>query len=322
MILLFTHNQDYYNIDLVADHLKSMGYDSVRINLDDFPVKWSISESLVGETTDTIIDVAGHHIIIKDVRAVWIRKLAYPIIDADLDRQYVEGCYREANELLQAFLKNLPTGIAVLDRVEDINRAHNKLYQLHQAKKAGMRVPDTLITNNGEDLKDFFNQQNGNIVMKMMTTLSATMEGSSFFLYTQKITEADLNDADLLHYCPLTFQEEIEKDHELRVAYVDGKCFIGKIDAKGSKKGATDWRVSEPGSVSWENGVLPADKQQKLRKFMNNINLKFGAIDYIVTPQGEYVFLEVNPIGEWGMLEKELGLPISKAIADYLVKNL
>ena len=41
----------------------------------------------------------------------------------------------------------------------------------------------------------------------------------------------------------------------------------------------------------------------------------------IVTPTGEHVFLEVNPTGEWGMLEAELELPISTALADALLRN-
>jgi glutathione synthase/RimK-type ligase-like ATP-grasp enzyme len=52
---------------------------------------------------------------------------------------------------------------------------------------------------------------------------------------------------------------------------------------------------------------------------MVNLRLNFGAFDFILTPSGEYVFLEVNPVGEWGMLERDLDLPISTAIADFLV---
>jgi hypothetical protein len=41
----------------------------------------------------------------------------------------------------------------------------------------------------------------------------------------------------------------------------------------------------------------------------------------ICTPSGEYVFLEVNPGGEWGMLERDLRLPISEAIAEALLED-
>jgi glutathione synthase/RimK-type ligase-like ATP-grasp enzyme len=53
---------------------------------------------------------------------------------------------------------------------------------------------------------------------------------------------------------------------------------------------------------------------------MSELGLVFGAVDFICTPAGEYVFLEVNPGGEWGMLERDLRLPISEAIAAALVE--
>jgi glutathione synthase/RimK-type ligase-like ATP-grasp enzyme len=54
---------------------------------------------------------------------------------------------------------------------------------------------------------------------------------------------------------------------------------------------------------------------------MSELGLVFGAIDLICTPEGEHVFLEVNPAGEWGMLERELSLPISDAIAGALMSD-
>jgi glutathione synthase/RimK-type ligase-like ATP-grasp enzyme len=56
-----------------------------------------------------------------------------------------------------------------------------------------------------------------------------------------------------------------------------------------------------------------------LRALMTELGLVFGAIDLICTPAGEYVFLEVNPGGEWGMLERDLRLPIADAIARALL---
>jgi glutathione synthase/RimK-type ligase-like ATP-grasp enzyme len=52
---------------------------------------------------------------------------------------------------------------------------------------------------------------------------------------------------------------------------------------------------------------------------MGELGMQYGAFDFIETPEGEHVFLEVNPSGEWGMLEKDLGYPISEAIADALL---
>ena len=53
-------------------------------------------------------------------------------------------------------------------------------------------------------------------------------------------------------------------------------------------------------------------------RLMKALKINFGAIDMILTPEGEYVFLEVNPNGQWGWIEKLTGMPISQAIADVL----
>lgn len=52
--------------------------------------------------------------------------------------------------------------------------------------------------------------------------------------------------------------------------------------------------------------------------FFERMHLNFGCFDLIVTPDGEYVFLECNPNGQWLWVELATGLPIAEAIADFL----
>ena len=85
-------------------------------------------------------------------------------------------------------------------------------------------------------------------------------------------------------------------------------------DAKKTKEGQVDWKKSEKGT--WDAYELPEEISCKLCQMMNELNLDFGAIDLIRKPDGEYVFLEVNPSGEWGMLQHILGYPIAETIAE------
>ncbi len=119
----------------------------------------------------------------------------------------------------------------------------------------------------------------------------------------------------------MVFQELIPKARELRVAYVAGQAFAGALDATGTSRGHTDWRRAAPGECRWEQAQLPTEVANSLQVLMSDLGLVFGAVDLICTPAGEHVFLEVNPGGEWGMLERDLGLPISEAIAAALLKN-
>jgi len=49
-------------------------------------------------------------------------------------------------------------------------------------------------------------------------------------------------------------------------------------------------------------------------------DLYFGAID-IVEHEGRFWFLEVNPNGEWGWLQKPNGVPIAEALCDLMISK-
>ncbi len=66
---------------------------------------------------------------------------------------------------------------------------------------------------------------------------------------------------------------------------------------------------------------LPAEIRTKLLSLMNRLSLVFGCVDMILTPRGEYVFLEVNPAGQWGWIEQMTGMPITEALVDLLVSE-
>ena len=57
---------------------------------------------------------------------------------------------------------------------------------------------------------------------------------------------------------------------------------------------------------------------RKCREYLAHLGLNFGCFDFIVTPSGDYVFLECNPNGQWLWVEDATGLKISEAIADFL----
>ena len=57
-------------------------------------------------------------------------------------------------------------------------------------------------------------------------------------------------------------------------------------------------------------------------KFMNTLGLNYGAIDMIVTPENKFVFLEINPVGEFFWLElNHPYFPISETLADILINQ-
>jgi MvdC family ATP-grasp ribosomal peptide maturase len=321
VILLITHSGDFFTIDRVAEALSKKGAQPFRLDTDKFPLEVQLTAQFDNSKSYHTLEYDNHSISTEQVQAVWMRRIWEPKLSAELDPKYQQACVRESTATLNGFWDSLRDARWV-DDLERINYANNKLRQLRVASEVGFDIPKTLITNKAEAAREFFHQVNGKMVSKLLTALSRSMEAtSSFFLYTSTVKEEDLLDAESLRYCPMVFQEQIPKHLELRVVYVNGKVFVGALDASVYAESKADWRKPGIEVLEWGHHELPDELVRRLQAFMGKFGLLFGAFDFILTPSGEYVFLEINITGEWGMLERDLDLPISSAIADALIEK-
>ena len=66
---------------------------------------------------------------------------------------------------------------------------------------------------------------------------------------------------------------------------------------------------------------LNLEIENKLSEFMKRSDLETGSIDIILTPQGEYYFLEVNPTGQFGWVSVDCNYYIEREIALNLINN-
>ena len=311
IVLLLTHSGDFYTVDLVSQALVRRGVRPVRFNTDLFP-------SAIRLSNEQVVTETGEEISASEVRAVWARKIWLPRMAEDLDERYRAMCVEESIATLEGFLDALH-GARWVNDLQRQRAAENKQRQLRLAARAGLRVPRTLVTNDPVAARQFFAETDGQTVAKLLRPITVGMDAVKPFVYTNRVREEDLNGAETLRHSPMVFQELIPKALELRVAWVGGKSFVGGLDISGTSRGQTDWRRAAPEECSWQQAQLPSEVVSGLRTLMSELGLVFGAVDLICTPSGEYVFLEVNPGGEWGMLERDLHLPISDAIADALV---
>src|SRR5262249_20344958 len=257
-------------------------------------------------------------VIGDEVRAVWNRRIWPAALDNNLDPRFRDACRRESAAALQGFLDGLGDRTWI-DAPLRVQVAGSKLRQLQLARHCGMLIPRTLVSNDAQRVRRFSKEVNGRMVAKMLTPLSTTMERAEAFVYTSRIDADALGDLAALRHSPMVFQEEIQKQSELRAACVDGRLFVGAVDASGSVRGRTDWRLATPEECRWRRASLPEPLRDRISEMMRELELRFGVFDFIQTPTGDHVFLELNPVGEWGMLERDLGLPISDAIAAALL---
>ncbi len=54
---------------------------------------------------------------------------------------------------------------------------------------------------------------------------------------------------------------------------------------------------------------------------MGELDLRYGALDFVVDRYDRWWFLEVNPNGQWLWLEQATGQPMSAAVAGALCRD-
>jgi glutathione synthase/RimK-type ligase-like ATP-grasp enzyme len=316
VVLLLTHSGDFFTVDRVADGVVRRGRRAIRVDTDRYPASVGISS----RNGSAVLRIDGEAIGDDRVRGIWLRRIFGAPPDPEMDPQFAAECAAESRAALHGFLDSLHAASWV-DPLERVRAAENKLRQLRLAAAAGLMVPRTIVTNDATDARGFYEELGGRVVAKLLRPLTLSMGAPARAVYTSQVRAEDVEEMDSLALCPMVFQERIPVARELRVAYVDGRCFAGAIDVAADADGEPDWRRARGQRAAWAHGRLEAATEGAIGRLMRRLGLRYGALDVIQAPDGREVFLEVNPSGEWGMLEKELDLPIGDAIAAALVEG-
>jgi glutathione synthase/RimK-type ligase-like ATP-grasp enzyme len=214
------------------------------------------------------------------------------------------------------FVEGITDGLDAfqLDPPANCYHADNKLRQHVVAVECGLSIPKTMVTNDPRTVRAFARSTKGGVVCKM---IHRALLGERRGVPTTTMSASDLRNLDGLPLCPMIFQQRVPKALELRVTIVGRQIFSAATDSQKHDGTRDDWRVDQEKLV-WRPYKLPKPVESALLRFMDHFGLNYGAADFILTPDGRYVFLEVNCRGVYGWIENETGLPISRAIADLL----
>lgn len=320
MVLCITHSGDFYTIDIVQQALQQAGIPVIRFNTDEFGTRYRFSYTLQQGKPVYTVHTPNATINALQITGVWYRKLWELQVPPALDTAWQPIFKQEYNTYLQLFLQALHTVPWINKRQPAHIVCKNKLLQLTAAQEAGLAVPPSLFSNEPAAVREFYDHCQGAVIMKLHNPLARSMKGDAPFFPTTRLPQQDLALLETLVYCPMIFQQYISKLYELRVIYIAGVFYTGKIPVTYNQ--LTDWRTVSNERIAWEIYELPDAVKEKLQAMMQQLELSFGAIDMIRNTDGEYVFLEVNPFGEWGMLQKYLHYPIGETIAQNLVNQL
>jgi hypothetical protein len=319
MILILTSPDDLH-----ADHVEPMldarGLAYLRFDPAQYPHAAELSMAYgPSGATRQLLRVGGREVDLSTITAVWNRRPGLPraapeITDAKV-RELVAG---ESDAMVRDLWRSLdcawlPAPPAVL------REANRKAAQLRLAGALGFELPPTLVSNSPDDVIEFHRQHGGRIVSKLLgAAFMSSSFGNEMVRYTEQVSHRDLANLEAIRLCPMIFQAYVEKRIELRITVVGRRVMACEIHSQASHHTRHDWRRYDDAATPHYVHALPAAIERRCLALTERMGLSYGAIDMIVTPDGRYVFLEINPNGQYLWIEQQTGLPISDAIVEQL----
>ncbi|RAQ93901.1 hypothetical protein [Thermogemmatispora tikiterensis] len=203
---------------------------------------------------------------------------------------------------------------------ERLQAAEYKPAQLQAAVQLGWRIPRTLLTTDPAAARAFLEQCQGRVICKALARelLPATPPlTETQVVYTQRVLPEHAGWLEGVRSAPTLFQEEIPKALELRVVVMGQQIFAFEIYSQASERTRLDWRRCYT-DLRYGRRQLSSETERRLVGLLRHFRLQFAAVDLIVTPEGEEVFLELNPAGQWYWLEQQTGVPLAAAMATVL----
>ena len=318
-ILIITHTGDNFSIEKVTEYIGKNNCEVIRFDVDLYPLQNKLTTSFQDGQWITILETPEAKHRLDDIAAVWYRR-AYNIgngLKEEIDSKFYGAAMGEIRNTLFGFLESID--VYSLGKPGIYRRLDSKEEQLKIADRIGLKIPESCITNNPADAKQFI-VKHQNVVAKMQTGFAIYEDGVESVVFTNVINEDKLEELDTLLYCPMQFQRKIEKKKELRVTIVGRDVYAFEIDSQQSDAAKVDWRKDGVNLIDkWIPTDLPSDVEAKLLELLDVYNVDYGAIDIIVSPEDEYYFIEINAAGEFFWLDNLTeGNLISKSIADIL----
>ena len=304
MILIITHKDDF-TADFVIEKLNKRGLEYYRFNCEDIDTKGYSFK--LGEVDK--IQING----LSKIDSVWFRRTKLPILTTE---NYGENLFllNDYDSLLSN-IYHLVSPQKWMSHPKYVYEAENKLYQLKTASTLGLKIPDTIVSNQKKEVKKFITNHNHKVIIKPLSQGRITEKNKITNIFTNIMSKEVISNIDKYDLTPAIIQPYIEKEYEIRTTIVNGKIFSVKIESQINEMTKIDWRKEKIKTIPYD---LPKDINKKLIHLLKRLGLNFGAIDIIKTPSGEYYFLEINPNGQWAWIEFDTGFPIADEIINFL----
>jgi glutathione synthase/RimK-type ligase-like ATP-grasp enzyme len=312
-VLVIAREEDLHTKAVVRE-IQRLGGDSLVADLSEFP-QFSQMNIRYSSCGDRIYELNIREMAydLAHFGSVWWRRPQLPQISNEIvSETYRLFAVNEASEALAGLWHALDV-FWVNDPAKD-QVAHRKVTQLRVAQDCGFRVPDTLITNDPAWARVFIDQHGyRDVVYKSFSALE------NAWRETRILRSDEISMIESVKYAPVIFQEYVKAEYDLRITVVGNNIYPAAIHSQQTSY-PTDFRMDMENART-TSVELPAEVQVKITNFMKTLGLQYGAIDMRKQPDGGYVFLEINPAGQWLFIEEKTGQPIAASLAELLVEN-
>lgn len=265
-------------------------HQSASVELDAHGVRWEASG------TDLALDGSPFDV-------VWYRRAIAPVLPDWMHPGDRPMAQRECDDFVAGLWRLVAPDAYWVNPLDARARANLKLVQLAEARAAGLAIPPTLSSNDPVRIRAFLREHAATGCVYKAFYPAQWEDGDRVaVLLTSEVRADALPADDVLRLTPGIFQPRLAKRHELRVTVMGTRVIAARLHSQAAEATRLDWRARSV-DLGVEPDALPPAVERAVLVLMRRLGLVFGCVDLVVTPAGEPVFLEVNPMGQFLFLE-------------------
>jgi len=316
--LLIITSKDDGHADFMINMLNERGLDQqvIRLNTEDFVHNCDVLFD--GEAVEILIKDSGRAFHSSEIKAVWYRRPKELEIN-EADKGVAEFIEAEALAFLRGFYFFCHDTALWVNPLPAMHRGRIKMQQLQLAQRLGFKIPKTIITNQPDKALAFFETVN-TVCFKGIGEPNFTIEGQLHALFNRVVTKDEVaTQSASIRRCPTLFQEYIPKQFDIRVVVMGAEIFAFEIHSQEHPLAVHDFRGVSPDYLTHRLHQLPEPILAGIRQFMKQQGLVFSSMDFVLSKDGDYYFLENNCNGQWLWLELLTNVKLSESMLRLLL---
>lgn len=305
-VLILSHHRDISAI-AVQVALERLGVTPLflPINLFPFSGEHSLRFDQRGSSAEILMPSFDE---VSGLGSVWFRRraptrvfdYAKPWSDEDFRRRTLTAYTLSFYEFLQTRLSHARW----VNHPAAASRANSKMVQLDLAPSCGLTIPETLVSNAPDEIRRFLSENSGHVIVKSLIPYTIQGDGHTKQIMTVRVPPgAQFHDETLSGQVSI-YQIYTQKAYEIRLLIFSDHAYALRIDSVKEGEQTVDWRTMTPSKGHFSAVEVPGNILRASKELMAKLGIVFGCFDFVVTPEGEFIFLEVNESGDFLWMEE------------------